>query len=53
METSATITALTGLITDATATATAAAPLILAVMATLAGIDIGFNMFNRYRRKIK
>lgn len=50
METSAVITSLTGLATDATSTITTAAPIVLGVMGTIAGIEIGFRLFRKLKK---
>lgn len=50
METSAINTALTSLATEATSTITGAAPIVLGVMGTIAGIEIGFRLFKKLKK---
>lgn len=52
MEATPVITALTGLIGDATETMTTAAPLVLTAMATIAGIEIGFRLFRKLKQNV-
>ena len=52
MGTEAITTALSSLITDVTAMATEAAPLVLGVVATLTGINVGISLFKRFAGKV-
>lgn len=52
MDTTAITTALEGLITNVTSMATGAAPLVLGVVATLTGINVGISLFKRFAGKV-
>ena len=44
-------TALSDIVSNVTSIASAGAPIVLGVMGTLAGINIGFKLFKRFANK--